>query len=224
MILAKFTETLEKYGLNLNCKILTRHDETIGHSERVAKLVYEYLKRYGSSEDKIMKAYDCAMLHDVGKLFINPDIMYSRDPLTDVELRAVKSHTKIGKCVVEPMFEGLEESHRYNITNAIENHHALKYYEVSNDLRLIIICDHFDAMMSIRCYKTGLGIEYSVNEILKGAGIQYDPEIAQNFLKMINNSLELLNMYNYEEEQLNEGIKSGINRCIKAIGEKLKKD
>lgn len=224
MKLAKFTETLDKYGLNLNCKILTRHDETIGHCERVAKLVYEYLKTYEYSEDVIRNTYDCAMLHDVGKLFINPDIMYSKEPLTDVELRAVKSHTSIGKCVVSPMFENLDEELRFNIIDAIANHHVLEYYALQKELRLIVMCDHFDAMMSNRCYKKAMGIEYSVSELFKGSGKQYDPEILQKFLKMLNSNLELLNIYEYEEEHVDEGIKSGINRYLQAIGERLKKN
>lgn len=59
---------------------------------------------------------------------------------------------------------------------------GLKSYEIPIQARIIAICDAFDAMRSKRPYREALPLEHAVAEIKKGAGTQFDPELAKVFV------------------------------------------
>lgn len=51
--------------------------------------------------------------------------------------------------------------------------------------RILAVCDSFDAMISRRTYKEALSVEYAVGELERGKGTQFDPEVAQAFIEMV---------------------------------------
>ena len=58
--------------------------------------------------------------------------------------------------------------------------------------RILSIRDSFDAIVSKRTYKEGATIEFALSEIEKGAGTQFDPELAPKFISMVNNNIEYI--------------------------------
>ena len=46
-------------------------------------------------------------------------------------------------------------------------------------------CDSFDAMVSRRAYKEKLSVEYAIGELENGKGTQFDPDVAQAFIELV---------------------------------------
>ena len=69
--------------------------------------------------------------------------------------------------------------------------------------RVIAVADSFDAMMSNRTYRRGLGFERTLDELVKGKGTQFDPAIVDTFLKLIerNGCAKYERLYEYSTEQ-----------------------
>ena len=51
--------------------------------------------------------------------------------------------------------------------------------------RILAECDSFDAMVSRRAYKDALSVEYAIGELEKGKGTQFDPDVAEAFIELI---------------------------------------
>ena len=51
--------------------------------------------------------------------------------------------------------------------------------------RILAVCDSFDAMVSRRAYKDALSVEYAIGELEKGKGTQFDPDVAEAFIELI---------------------------------------
>ena len=58
--------------------------------------------------------------------------------------------------------------------------------------RMLTICDSFDAIVSKRTYKEGQTIEFALTEIEKGAGTQFDPELAPQYINMVKNNMSYI--------------------------------
>jgi HD-GYP domain-containing protein (c-di-GMP phosphodiesterase class II) len=145
-----------------------------------------------SSED-IQKIYLAGLLHDIGKIGIPETVLGKQGKLTDEEYDLVKTHPSIGAGILS------EISQMTDIVPAVLYHHERydgKGYPkgISGDLipvagKIVMIADSFDAMTSKRTYREALSVEDAINEIQKGLGTQFDPEIGSIFLNSDINKL-----------------------------------
>lgn len=69
-------------------------------------------------------------------------------------------------------------------------HLGLKGKNIPYLVRIASIADSFDAMSSKRPYRNALPIDIIKEEIQKKSGTQFDPEIAETFLDMLNNNYD----------------------------------
>ena len=154
---------------------------TEGHSARVSLIA----KRIGEAlglEDHVLEELEIAgMLHDIGKIGIQDDILTKRGALTAEEYDIMKSHPAVGKKILEPI--GLSE----NIICGVYMHH--KRYDLSgypedteiDHLSLypavIGVADAFDAMTSKRTYSEEKTLEIAMDELRRYKGQQFSPEV-----------------------------------------------
>jgi len=160
---------------------------TAGHSRRVnhfALAISEYL---GMTKEEMDDLRWGALLHDVGKIAIDPAIQNKPGALTKEEYEQVMTHTQIGPRIVKAVANE-------NIINIIRYHHTRykgdpKYQtlvgeEIPIGARIVTLADSFDAMTSDRPYRKSLSLNIALSEIKRCSGTQFDPSIVDAFLKI----------------------------------------
>ena len=164
---------------------------TNGHSNRVAKYTKLIATEMGIEGEELDRIYYIALLHDSGKIGVPDNILGKPGRLTSDEFEIIKSHTTRGSEIL---------SHFKSLPNAGEGarfHHerydgrgypeGLKGEEIPLIARMICVADSYDAMNSNRVYRAKLSKEDIINEIEKNKGTQFDPKIADVFLKLMKN-------------------------------------
>ncbi len=162
---------------------------TKGHSERVAYYAEKIGHAIGLDEDDIEKLIIASLLHDIGKIGTYDTILEKPDKLTDEEFQLIKMHPLKGVEILGPI-DGFSD-----ILPIIRHHHerwdgkgypdGLKGEEIPLLSRIISVVDSFDSMTSERPYRPSPGIQYAISEFKRCAGAQFDPEIVEVFLKVI---------------------------------------
>lgn len=166
---------------------------TNGHSIRVAQYSRELAKRLGLSTWEQERIYYLAMLHDIGKIGIPDNILTKPGRLNDEEMAIIQTHPSIGGEILkdftalEGISEGAKYHHeRYDGTGYCE---GKKGNEIPLVARIIGVADTYDAMTSDRCYRKALDKEIVINELKQGKGTQFDPEIVEIMLGMIEEEI-----------------------------------
>lgn len=190
----KHREQLEEISLQLmqtlSTTIEAKDEYTRGHSYRVAEYSALIARELNWDEDEIRNLKNAAYLHDIGKIGIPDNILNKPVKLTDEELGVIKEHTVIGAEILKniTLIDHVKEAAR--------SHHerydgrgypdGLKGEEIPLYARIIAVADSFDAMKSRRIYRSPLDDQVVYNEIFQNRGTQFDPELADIFLKLLD--------------------------------------
>lgn len=162
---------------------------TEGHSRRVSRFAVEIAKEMSYSNEEIENIEIAGLLHDIGKIGIDQNILAKRGQLTKEEYEVIKTHPSKGIAILEAI------NFDQNIKDGILYHHArydLKGYP-ENQLKklpkyacLIGAADAFDAITSARSYSSPRGMDQAIQELIKHEGTQFDPEMVQVIKKIID--------------------------------------
>lgn len=163
---------------------------TKGHSFRVAEYSAIIAKELGWPRERVDILRYEALLHDVGKIGI-PDTVLNKDgKLTEVEFNVIRSHTTIGADILKdvttlPGAKLVAKSHheRYDgkgYPTGVEGQ------EIPVNARIVGLADAYDAMNSERIYRAALAPEVIREELVKGRGTQFDPELLDLFLQLLD--------------------------------------
>ena len=164
---------------------------TNGHSNRVAQYTKLIAEQMGYEGEELDKVYYVALLHDCGKIGVPDNILGKPGRLTAEEFEIIKSHTTNGSKILSH-FKSLP-----NVNEGARFHHerydgkgypeGRKGEDIPLIARMICVADSFDAMNSNRVYRKKLTKEEIIQEIENNRGTQFDPKIADIFLKLIKN-------------------------------------
>ncbi|MGN1088789.1 MAG: HD domain-containing phosphohydrolase, partial [Huintestinicola sp.] len=167
---------------------------TNGHSSRVAKYAMEIVKRMGGDSQEQQHIYYIGLLHDVGKIGVPDEIINKPERLTEAEFEKMKEHAAIGSNILRHISEIPD------ISVGARWHHerfdgkgypdGLKGKDIPYIARVIAVADAYDAMTSNRSYRSSLPQEYAKQEIIKGIGTQFDPDIARVMVQIIDEDVE----------------------------------
>ena len=163
---------------------------TNGHSFRVAAYSKEIAKRMGKNEEEQESIYDMGLLHDIGKIGVPDAIIHKDCRLTDSEFDMVKNHPMIGYHILQNISEmpqlatGARWHHEHFDGSGYPDH--LCGSNIPQEARIIAVCDAYDAMTSKRTYSEIKPQTFVRSEIEKGKKIQFDPEVADIMLQMID--------------------------------------
>lgn len=164
--------------------------DTNGHSGRVAVYSRELARRMRLSEEEQENVYYMALLHDIGKIGIPDSILKKNGKLTEKEWEIVKSHPAIGGEILKEFtaIAGIADGAKYHheFYNGKGYCEGLKGENIPVKARIIAVADAFDAMCSRRYYHDGTTIEHAREEIARCSGEQFDPEVAECMLQMID--------------------------------------
>ena len=165
-----------------------------GHSLRVAEYSEKIARMAGKSEEECYKIYYIALLHDVGKLGIPNEIINKNGRLTDEEYEIIKQHPVMGEQILSSISEypylsiGAHFHHeRYDGRGYPDR---LKGEDIPEIARIISVADAYDAMSSNRSYRDAIPQQLVREEIVKGAGTQFDPEFAMVMQHLIDIDVE----------------------------------
>lgn len=159
------------------------------HSHRVSKLCKDMGRALQLSEEEIQEFKTVGLLHDIGKIAIDENILNKSSKLTDDEWKEVKRHPEIGYRILSTVND-LADIAKY----ALYHHErwdgkgypkGLKGEEIPFVSRIISIADAYDAMTSDRSYRCALSKEIAIKELLKNGGIQFDPELIRVFIEKV---------------------------------------
>lgn len=201
----KNNNKLEKMNMNIVkalAKTIDAKDRyTSGHSQRVANYSREIAKRMGKSKEEQREIYYAGLLHDVGKIRVSEEVINKPGRLTNEEFDQIKIHPVTGYHILKDIYEtkniaeGAKFHHERYDGNGYPN--GLSGKNIPEIARIIGIADAYDAMASNRSYRSALPQEKVRSEIVNGKGVQFDPDIAEIMLQMMNEDK------NYEMRQMN---------------------
>ncbi|MBI5639063.1 MAG: response regulator [Nitrospirae bacterium] len=163
---------------------------TKGHSERVGTLAMEFATHMGLQEDDRHLLFKSGVLHDIGKIGVDNQILHKCGSLTHEEFCHIRDHVLIGENICFP----LNSARR--ILPVIRHHHerwdgsgfpdGLKGENIPFFARIVAITDSFDAMVSMRPYRAPFTVDQAVammdQERYSG---QWDPELVVKFIEMM---------------------------------------
>lgn len=177
-----------------------KDEYTHGHSSRVAEYSRKIAELSGKSPKECDEIYQIALLHDVGKIGISESIINKEGKLTDEEYEAIKQHPVLGGQILKSISEypdliiGAKYHHeRYDGRGYPEK---LKGDDIPEIARIISVADAYDAMTSKRSYRDPIPQQSVREEIVKGAGTQFDPK----FAKIMQHLIDLDTEYEMKEK------------------------
>lgn len=161
------------------------------HSVRVAELCELMGKNIGLPKRKIQELKNAGLLHDIGKIAIEENILNKPERLTEDEYNEIKRHPEIGYRILSTVNEMSE------IAKYVLSHHEMwngegypkgtKDIDIPFESRIISIVDAYDAMTSERPYRKALSEEFAIEELKRNSEIQFDPELVNVFIEKVLN-------------------------------------
>jgi response regulator RpfG family c-di-GMP phosphodiesterase len=135
------------------------------------------------------------LLHDVGKIGVPDAVLRKPGNLTAQEMQLMRSHVMMGEQLLErvPYLAGAQRivACHHERWDGLGYPRGLRGNEIPLGARIFAVADAFDAMTSDRPYRRSLSIEEARNEIWRGAGTQFDPDVARVFLSLSEGDLGL---------------------------------
>lgn len=153
---------------------------------RYVDLIADRLHLTADDTESLRKA---ALLHDVGKIAIPDQTLLKPGPLDSSEWEVMQQHVRFGEMIVKGIAQ---------ISDAIEpvaTHHerfdgegyprGLKGNDIPLLGRILAVIDAYSAMTLDRPYRNALSEDIAKEELRKGAGTQFDPDVVQAFLETL---------------------------------------
>lgn len=167
---------------------LNVHDrQTRGHSERVrmyTDLIADEMKLPQADRDRLRWS---ALLHDIGKVAVHPDILNKPGALDEHEWDQIKNHPLEGAKLTAPLSGWLGQW-----ADTMAEHHekydgsgyprGLVGQQISLGARIVAVADAYDVMTAIRSYKPAMSPQAARAELLACAGTHFDPTVVRAFL------------------------------------------
>ena len=162
---------------------------TNGHSERVARYASDLATFHGLDPEEVDRVFRCGTLHDVGKIGVPDAILQKPGRLDAEEVRVMETHPVLGEMIVAKVPQLAD------LLAGVRHHHerwdgqgypdGLAGESIPEIARILALADTFDAMTSDRPYRKGMDVNVALNEIERCAGLQFDPKLAPEFVRMM---------------------------------------
>ena len=163
-----------------------------GHSSRVENISTSIGKSMGFSNKELQELKLASLLHDVGKVGISESILGKPGQLTDQEFFLVKQHPEIGEKIVS----GIDQLR--SVASMVRHHHerfdgsgypdGIAGSEIELCARIISVVEAYDFMRSDLSFRKSVSVVDTLHEIKSGSGTQFDPEVVEHLVSMVNNA------------------------------------
>jgi putative nucleotidyltransferase with HDIG domain len=210
-MLQNLRQVVEVLALAIEAKDETTH----GHSVRVARFATMIAHQLGLPESEVETIHHGGLLHDIGKIGMNDDLLERLGILSRREMDIVRQHPVIGAKIVSPL-RFLDD-----VVPLIRHHHerfdgsgypdGLKGDDIPLGARILTVCDAFETMLAGRTHFARMKLEDAVVNLQQGAGHQFDQAVvAALFAALMEHP-----------EQFPERLNGSDLACLKRYQEKL---
>lgn len=183
--------------------IESRDDSTGEHVKRTTayvNLLVKGLRERGLYKNILTRDYVdnllmAAPMHDIGKIGVPDSILQKPGKLTKEEFSKMQEHTVIGKQIVEMTLSKIEEKQYVDMARDVAWCHHEKWdgsgyprgisgADIPLSARIMAVADVFDAISQHRCYRPAMPLDQCFAIIEEGKGTHFDPQIAEVFLEL----------------------------------------
>jgi len=184
------TSVLCNPGALISVARLKRRDEyTYMHSVAVCALMVALGRQLGLQGDQLKKAGLAGMLHDLGKVLMPLEVLNKPGKLSDAEFELMKSHPERGH---QLLLEGGTAGalaldvclHHHEKVDGSGYPHGLQGEQISLFAKMGAVCDVYDAITSVRPYKTGWDPGEALRRMAQWKG-HFEPRVFQAFVKTV---------------------------------------
>ncbi|MBF7097878.1 PAS domain S-box protein [Alkalibacter sp. M17DMB] len=179
------SKTIETVLKNINLK----YDQEQIHTERVSLYCGEIAKKMGFSEREVEEITKAGILHDIGKIMVPPELLNKPSKLTFEEFEIIKRHPQTGYQILKTVDEyaSMAESvlHHHERWDGNGYPEGLKGEKIPLVSRIIAVADVYEAMTANRPYQKTKTKKEAINELMRCAGTQFDPEIVDVFVQLM---------------------------------------
>jgi putative nucleotidyltransferase with HDIG domain len=154
---------------------------TAAHSRRVAEAAMDIADGLGLDEDRRENLRLGALFHDVGKLNVPRGLLMKPGPLTQTERALIEPHAELGAQLAEQA--GLPG----DVVRLVRTHHErlngsgyptrLEADALSLEVRILAVCDVYDAFTHDRPYATARSREHALSYLRANAGSLFDLDV-----------------------------------------------
>ncbi len=171
-------------------KAIDRRDSyTRFHSDHATHLAVAMATEVGLDPEALTAITIAGPIHDLGKIVVPDEILRKPGLLTPEERRAMEEHPIMGAAITAAVTD-------YDtVVNLVRHHHerfdgggypgGLAGFEISLPTRIFSLSDAYSAMTTDRPYRKGLTVEQAVDQVRKGLGTQFDPDLGRVFADMM---------------------------------------
>lgn len=165
---------------------------TKGHSERVSHYSVELAKAIGFTDVETVKL--SGLLHDVGKVTVDINILNKPGKLSIEEFDEIKKHPVTGANILEmsSVFNPIKEIVKYHHEKIDGTGYpeGLKSDEIPMGAKIVAVADVFDSLTSKRSYRDPMTIEEALNIIKEGSGTHFDSQLVDAFVLIATEAYE----------------------------------
>ena len=197
-----FEASLKKMGFDdETISIISRKCNTSSHHmQHVAEYTRAICIAMGFAASKADQISSAALLHDIGKLRVPEEILFSSEKLTDAEFTAIRQHHLHGYEILRgrntPFFDMAAEvalqHHEYMDGSGYLN---LQGGEICLPARIVAVADVFDALTTPRNYKEPWDFEAAFSHIIENSGSHFDSEVIKDFIRCKQNIRQLYDTF-----------------------------
>jgi HD-GYP domain-containing protein (c-di-GMP phosphodiesterase class II) len=158
------------------------------HSRRVANYAVTLATKLGVSGERLEKLRTAGVLHDVGKIGISDSILLAPRQLDEEEFATMRRHSELGRDIIAGA--GMPDVAEW-VLHLHERYDGRGYpdgragEEIPFESRLLHCADTLEAMTSSRVYRSALPLEVAMEELERGKGSYFDPEMAEALLELL---------------------------------------
>ena len=187
----KLERSFESTLLSISKIVDLRDAYTAGHENEVGLIACQIGHKLGYSEEHCQLLKWVGIVHDVGKIAIPAEILSKPGRLSPIEYKLIQTHAQMSYEILQ----GVEVN--YPLAEVVLQHHerldgsgypqGLKGDEILKDAMIIAIADVFEAMVSHRPYRAGLGYDSALKELIDHKNTKYDAEIVDILVDLVRN-------------------------------------
>lgn len=153
-------ELLERSYRNFTDKLALLaevHDKsTAMHNVRVSAVSGFLAEKMGLSSDEVKGIRQGAMVHDIGKLFLAPELLNKTGPLTASEKEKLKEHTLFAEKLLDDPYFAMDQKialYHHERYDGRGYPRGLRGDEIPIQAQIVSAADVYDALRTTRSYK-----------------------------------------------------------------------